>query len=176
LITTSNDVIHSFWAPNLHGKRDLIPGHLTTTWLQADRPGLFRGQCAEFCGHQHAHMSFVVIAEQPDEFYAWLDAQRMPAPQPAGPDEQHGQQVFLSSTCIMCHTVQGTRANGRVAPDLTHVASRRLIAAGALANTRDNLADWIVDSQRIKPGNKMPPHNLSPGDLQALLSYLESLK
>jgi cytochrome c oxidase subunit 2 len=176
LMTTSNDVIHSFWVPNLHGKKDLIPGHVNTTWLQADRPGVFRGQCAEFCGHQHAHMSFVVVAEPPDDFHAWLDAQRLPAPLPEDPVRQRGQQVFLSSTCIMCHTIQGTRANGKVAPDLTHLASRRTIAAGTLPNTRGHLAGWVVDPQKIKPGNKMPPNNLNPDDLQALLSYLESLK
>jgi cytochrome c oxidase subunit II len=176
LITTSRDVIHSFWVPNLHGKKDLIPGQVTTTWLQADRPGVFRGQCAEFCGHQHAHMSLIVVAEEPADFYAWLESGRKPAAQPASPAEQRGQQVFLSSTCAMCHTIQGTRANGKVAPDLTHLAGRRQIAAGTLANTRDNLASWVVDSQKIKPGNKMPPHNLDSEDLQALLSYLESLK
>jgi cytochrome c oxidase subunit 2 len=174
---TSSDVIHSFWAPNLDGKKDLLPGHLTTIWLKADQEGEFYGQCAEFCGHQHAHMRFVVIAESPEKFAAWLDAQRQPAAQ-AGDDaqQQRGQQVFLSAPCIMCHTIRGTDAHGIFAPDLTHLASRKTIAAGTLSLTRDHLASWITNSQEIKPGNRMPPVPLSPVDLQALLSYLESLK
>jgi cytochrome c oxidase subunit 2 len=173
---TSRDVIHSFWVPNLHGKRDLIPGHETTLWFKADREGLFRGQCAEFCGHQHAHMAFVVVAEPPDQFYAWLDGQRRPAAQPSAPDQARGQQVFLSAPCVMCHTIKGTPAGSRVGPDLTHVASRQSIAAGTLPNTRDHLERWVLDPQSIKPGNRMPPNKLSSEDLQALLTYLESLR
>jgi cytochrome c oxidase subunit 2 len=173
---TSQDVIHSFWAPNLDGKKDLLPGHETTIWLKADREGEFYGQCAEFCGHQHAHMRFVIIAEPTDKFNAWLNAQRQQAPQPADEAQQRGQQVFLSSPCIMCHTVRGTDARGIVAPDLTHLASRKTIAAGTLPLTRGHLGGWITNSQEIKPGNRMPPVPLSPVDLQALLSYLESLK
>ena len=173
---TSNDVIHSFWIPNLHGKTDLIPGHVTSTWIRADRPGTYRGQCAEFCGHQHAHMSFNVVAESTEQFQAWYDAQLLPAAQPSTPEQARGQQVFLSSPCIMCHRIQGTDAGGRVGPDLTHVASRPTIAAGTLENTRGHLAGWVVDSQKIKPGNRMPPNNLEPQDLQALLDYLQSLK
>jgi cytochrome c oxidase subunit II len=173
---TSRDVIHSFWVPNLHGKKDLIPGHEATMWLQADREGVFRGQCAEFCGHQHAHMAFAVVAESPERFYAWLDRQRVPAPRPAGPAQARGQQVFLSNPCVMCHTIKGTPANSNIGPDLTHVASRLTIAAGTLPNTRDHLAGWVVDSQGVKPGNKMPPNNLSSEDLQALLDYMESLE
>ena len=173
---TSRDVIHSFWAPNLHGKRDLIPGHEATIWLQADEEGSYRGQCAEFCGHQHAHMAFVVIAEPRDKFYAWLDAQRKPAGQPSDAEQAHGREVFLTKTCVMCHTVRGTPASSGVGPDLTHVASRQTIAAGTLTFTRDNLTRWVTDSQAVKPGNKMPPHNLAPQDLESLLTYLESLK
>jgi cytochrome c oxidase subunit 2 len=173
---TSNDVIHSFWVPNLNGKTDLIPGHETLNWIRADRPGVYRGQCAEFCGHQHAHMAFTVVAESPEEFKAWYDAQLRPAPQPATPEQARGRDVFLSSPCIMCHKIQGTEAGGLVGPDLTHVASRRTLAAGTLENTRGHLAGWVVDSQKIKPGNRMPPNNLDPQDLQALLDYLQSLK
>jgi cytochrome c oxidase subunit 2 len=173
---TSNDVIHSFWIPNLHGKTDLIPGHETTTWIRADRPGTFRGQCAEFCGHQHAHMAFTVVAETPDQFKSWYDAQLKPAAQPSTPEQARGQQVFMSSPCVMCHRIGGTDAGGVVGPDLTHVASRPTIAAGTLENKRGHLAGWVVDSQKIKPGNRMPPNNLEPEDLQALLDYLQSLK
>jgi cytochrome c oxidase subunit II len=173
---TSNDVIHSFWVPNLDGKKDLLPGHDNNIWLKADREGEFAGQCAEFCGHQHAHMRFVVVAESPEKFNAWMEAQRRPAAQPLDGAQTRGQQVFLSAPCIMCHTVRGTDASASVAPDLTHLASRRSIAAGTLPLTRDHLAGWITNSQEVKPGNRMPPVPLPPEDLQALLSYLESLK
>jgi cytochrome c oxidase subunit 2 len=173
---TSQDVIHSFWIPNLHGKTDLIPGHTTMTWIRADREGTYRGQCAEFCGHQHAHMAFTVVVESEEQFKAWYDAQLLPATQPSTSEQARGQQVFLTSPCIMCHRIQGTDAGGAVGPDLTHVASRPTIAAGTLENTRDHLASWVVDSQRIKPGNRMPQNTLNPQDLQMLLDYLQSLK
>jgi cytochrome c oxidase subunit 2 len=172
----SHDVIHSFWAPNLHGKRDLIPGHVTTLTFQADKPGVFRGQCAEFCGYQHAQMAFLVVAEPPEQFTAWLERQRQTTSQPSGGVQQRGQEVFLSSSCPLCHTIQGTPAAGKMAPDLTHLASRQTIAAGTLPNTPGHLAAWIIDPQHIKPGNKMPPNHLNPDDLQALLAYLESLE
>ncbi|MEA2600320.1 MAG: cytochrome c oxidase subunit [Acidobacteriota bacterium] len=175
--TASHDVIHSFWVPSLHGKRDLIPGHDSEDfWLQADRPGVYRGQCAEFCGHQHAHMAFLVIADPPDRFAAWLDAQRQPAATPATPQALRGQDLFVHLQCALCHAVEGTDAGGRVGPDLTHVASRRTLAAATLPNTRGHLSDWIVDSQRIKPGNPMPPTRLAGEDLESILAYLESLK
>jgi cytochrome c oxidase subunit 2 len=145
-------------------------------WIQADRPGTFRGQCAEFCGLQHAHMAFVVVAEPPEQFSAWFDAQLAPAPQPSDPAQAKGQEVFLHSRCVMCHTIRGTQASASVAPDLTHLASRQTIAAGTLPLSRDHLAKWIADSQKIKPGNKMPPNDLSAEDLDALLDYMESLK
>jgi cytochrome c oxidase subunit 2 len=174
---TSTDVIHSFWVPNLDGKKDLLPGHDNNIWLRADQEGEFYGQCAEFCGHQHAHMRFLVIAEPEAKFNAWLEAQRRPAPQPASDaSASRGQQVFLNAPCIMCHTVRGTDAAASVAPDLTHLASRKTIAAGTLPLTPAHLAGWITNSQEIKPGNRMPPVPLPPEDLQALLSYLESLK
>jgi cytochrome c oxidase subunit 2 len=173
---TSQDVIHSFWVPNLHGKIDLIPGHVTTLWIRADRPGIYRGQCAEFCGHQHAHMAFTLVVESTDQFKAWYDAQLRPAASPSTPEQARGQQVFLTSPCMMCHKIQGTDAGGAVGPDLTHIASRPTIAAGTLENTRDHLANWVLDSQKIKPGNRMPQNTLEPQDLQALLDYLQSLK
>jgi cytochrome c oxidase subunit 2 len=173
---TSKDVIHSFWVPNLHGKTDLLTGHQTVTWLQADRAGKYRGQCAEYCGHQHAHMAFVVIAEPAEQFNTWFNNQISPAQQPASAGQQRGQRVFLTRTCVMCHQIRGTDAGARTGPDLTHLASRESIAAGTLANNRENLRDWIVDSHRFKPGNRMPSHDLSGEDLNALLDYLESLK
>lgn len=173
---TSRDVIHSFWVPNLQGKVDLIPGRTSDLWIQADEPGVYRGQCAEFCGHQHAKMAFLVIAEPPEQFDAWLAAQRQPAVVPDTPIERRGQQVFQSSTCPLCHTIAGTEAGSRIGPDLTHLASRRTLGGAALPNNRGNLAGWIVDPQQIKPGNRMPPNPLKPEDLQALLTYLESLK
>src|SRR5579884_3695035 len=173
---TSHDVIHSFWVPNLSGKIDLIPAHVNVTWLQADAPGIWRGQCAEFCGLQHAKMGFLVIAQPPEEFNKWIEHQRKPGAAPATAEEMRGQQVFLNGPCVVCHTIVGTQALATVGPDLTHLASRRTIAAATLMNTRGNLGGWVTDSQRIKPGNRMPPMNVPSEDLQPLLSYLESLK
>lgn len=172
----SNDVIHSFWVPNLHGKKDLIPGHPTTTWFRADREGVFRGQCAEFCGAQHAHMRFIVVAEAEPKFKKWYSDSLASAHSPNTQSEARGQQVFLSTTCAVCHMISGTQARATIGPDLSHIASRPMIGAGTLPNSRGNLAAWIVDPQHIKPGIKMPPNPLEPEDLQALLDYLESLK
>jgi cytochrome c oxidase subunit 2 len=172
----STDVIHSFWPPNLSPKRDLIPGNVNSLWFQADSAGVYRGQCAEFCGQQHAKMGFLVIAEPPDSFAGWLARQRDTALTPTDDLTRKGQEVFLGSTCAMCHTISGTPAGSHIGPDLTHLASRRTIAAGTLANTRGNLAGWIVNPQQIKPGTQMPPNQLEPADLQALLAYLETLK
>jgi len=172
---TSRDVIHSFWVPSLQGKRDLIPGHVNTAWLQADVPGLFHGQCAEFCGAQHAHMAFLIVAEPERSFSAWLADQRRPATAPASADETQGQAVFLSLPCALCHTVRGTSAWGQNGPDLTHLASRRQLAAGTLPNTHGDLAECLMDPHRVKPGVKMPPTPVESG-LQALLAYLESLR
>ena len=172
----SADVIHSFWAPNLGVKRDLIPGEETSVWFRADTAGVYRGQCAEFCGHQHAKMALLVIAEPPDSFARWLARQRDTASTPTDSVAVRGQEVFLGSSCVMCHAIQGTPAGSRVGPGLTHLAGRRTLGAGTLPNTRGNLAGWIVDPQRIKPGVRMPPNALSPDDLQALLAYLETLE
>jgi cytochrome c oxidase subunit 2 len=173
---TSRDVIHSFWAPNLHGKKDLIPGHETTLRLQADRPGVFRGQCAEFCGHQHAHMAFVIVAEAPEQFNAWLERQRQPAPPPVQELHRKGQTLFVTGSCALCHNIQGTEAFGQTAPDLTHVASRLTLAAGTTPNTQGHLAGWIVDPQAVKPGAKMPATRLTGDELHALVAYLRTLQ
>jgi cytochrome c oxidase subunit II len=172
----SADVIHSFWVPNLHGKRDLIPGRENSLWIQADRPGVFEGQCAEFCGMQHAHMRLLVIAQPEEEFTVWMAAQRQSPAEPASEIAQRGRDVFLGSTCMMCHTVRGTTAGSRAGPDLTHLASRRTLGAASMPNTRGHLAGWILDPQSVKPGNHMPGHTFDPDDFHALIAYLESLK
>ena len=176
IIGTSPDVIHSFWVPNLTGKKDLIPGHTTALWLQADKAGIYRGQCAEFCGHQHAKMAVLVLAEPRSQFNAWYNSQLQPAAPPSDSMSQAGEKIFMSKGCPLCHTIGGTRAFGRIGPPLTHIASSYTLAAGTLKNTRGNLAGWIVDPQKIKPGVRMPPNDLSGTELQALLSYLETLK
>lgn len=173
---SSRDVIHSFWVPALHGKLDLVPGYTGVTSFQADRPGVYRGRCAEYCGLQHAHMDLLVIAEPPEQFAAWYENQLRGAAPPADTLQQKGQQVFLSKGCVMCHSVRGTQAGSRIGPDLTHLASRRTLAAGTLPNTRGHLGGWVTDPQRIKPGVKMPPNPLAADELHALLAYLESLK
>jgi cytochrome c oxidase subunit 2 len=172
----SRDVIHSFWIPNLHGKRDLIPGQVTNFWIQADRPGLYRGQCAEFCGHQHANMAFAVVAEPMGKFQTWIQHQRRNAMGPSSEAQTRGRQVFLESQCAMCHTVRGTTAGSRVGPELTHIGSRMTLAAGTLPNTSAHLAAWVRDPQAVKPGNRMPSTPLSTDDREALLAYLRSLR
>src|SRR3954467_5839931 len=174
--STSRDVIHSFWAPNIHGKRDLLPGYNTAVWIQADQEGRFRGQCAEFCGHQHAHMAFFIVAESPEKFQAWFQQQVKPAADPTDPLAKRGEQIFTTHTCVMCHTIRGTDAGSRVGPELTHLASRETIAAGTLPNNVGNLAGWVLDPQAIKPGTRMPPNPMTSEDLQALLAYLQTLR
>jgi cytochrome c oxidase subunit II len=176
LKVTSRDVIHSFWVPNLQGKRDLIPGYTTALWLQASRAGVFRGQCAEFCGMQHAHMAFDVVAESEDEFASWLDAMRQPGRDAPDPTMRKGRDVFMQARCAGCHTIRGSDAAGQTAPDLTHIASRSTLGAGSLPNTADDLANWIRDPQHAKPGNQMPPNVLADDDLHALVAYLETLR
>jgi cytochrome c oxidase subunit II len=176
ILTNSADVIHSFWAPSINGKRDLLPGYSSAFWIQIDQPGVYHGQCAEFCGLQHAHMGFSIVAEPADAFSAWKAQQLKPAQDPTELATVHGRDVFLTHACVMCHTIRGTDAGSRVGPDLTHLASREMIAAETLPNTPGALAGWIVDPQRIKPGNRMSPNPLQPDDLQALISYLQTLK
>jgi cytochrome c oxidase subunit II len=176
VLTHSQDVIHSFWAPSINGKRDLIPGYSSALSFRIDTPGIYRGQCAEFCGLQHAHMGFSIVAESSEAFVQWERDQLRSAHNPDNPEESRGQQVFLSHPCILCHTIRGTNAGSNVGPDLTHIASQQMIAAETLPNTPGALAGWIIDPQRIKPGTQMPPNPMDPDDLQALLAYLESLR
>ena len=172
----SDDVIHSLWIPSLAGKKDLIPGRTATMTFQADKPGIYRGQCAEFCGFQHAFMAFEVHAHPPEAYEAWRRQQLAPAAPPTDPQAQRGKAVLEAVSCAMCHTVQGTLAQGKRAPDLTHLASRRRIAAGTLPNTPENLASWITDPHKHKPGVNMPANTLSKEDLSALVAYLGTLK
>jgi cytochrome c oxidase subunit 2 len=172
----SHDVIHSFWVPNLQGKQDIVPGHPTSLWLQADSPGEYWGECGEYCGYQHAQMRFLVVAEPADKFHAWLDGQRKEAHEPETETQSRGRDVFLHVSCAMCHAISGTQARASLGPDLSHVASRKLLASGAIPNRPGHLAGWITDPQKIKPGAHMPQNPLEPHDLRALLEYLESLK
>jgi cytochrome c oxidase subunit 2 len=151
---------------------------MNTMWLHADAPGVYRGQCAEYCGLQHAHMAFLVIADPPDQFAAWVAAQQRPAAQPTDPAALAGAQVFARQGCIACHAIRygAGETGGQVGPDLTHLASRGTLGAGTLANNRGNLGGWIANSQAIKPGNLMPPMPMDGASLQALLAYLESLQ
>lgn len=170
------DVIHSLWVPNLAGKKDLIPGKVNTIWLQADKPGVYRGQCAEYCGLEHARMALWIVAEPQEQFNAWRQNATQQAVAPSTDSQKHGQQVFFHSTCVMCHAINGTPAGSNIGPNLTHVGSRNTIAAATLSNTREHLAQWVKDSQRFKPGNKMPRNDLSDADLNSICDYLQSLK
>ena len=172
----ANDVIHSFWVPNLAGKTDLIPGRTNYMAITPTRLGSFRGQCAEFCGFEHAKMAFDVTVETPQQFDAWRQAQGQDAPPPATPEAIRGEQVFTSKACVMCHHVSGVRPGDSVGPDLTHLASRDHIAAGALPNTPGNLAGWIADPQGVKPGSTMPRIPLKSQELLDVVAYLETLK
>jgi cytochrome c oxidase subunit 2 len=178
LSLTSTDVIHSFWVPRLMGKQDMLPGRQIESWIQADQPGQYWGQCAELCGLQHAKMAFVVVAEPSDEFEAWVEHQRRPAAAPADLQTQRGAQVFARQGCIACHAVRygNTPTGGEIGPDLTHVGSRLTLGAGVLENNRGNLGGWIANPQALKPGNNMPAVALSADDLLAVIAYLESLK
>jgi len=173
---TSADVIHSLWVPELNRKIDVIPGHTNDVVFDARKAGVFRGQCAEFCGLEHAHMALYVVAQPRGAFRQWLAGEAAPAPPPANARLERGQQVLLGSACEYCHRIAGTNATGTIGPDLTHIASRLSLAAGTIPNGRGYLAGWILDPQHIKPGNKMPGTNLSGPDLQALLDYLGSLR
>jgi cytochrome c oxidase subunit 2 len=170
------DVIHTFWVPNLHGKKDMIPGQDSTITFRADRAGTYRGQCAEFCGYEHAMMAFSVVADPPEQYAAWAAQQRQTASTSSDALAMHGRDVFLNGDCARCHTVRGTPANGSVGPDLTHLASRQTIAAGTFVNNAHNLAAWITNPPALKPGVMMPATQLAPGDLQALVVWLGTLK
>lgn len=171
----STDVIHSFWVPKLGGKTDIIPGQTNVTWLQADRPGVYRGQCAVFCGTEHARMGLYVLAQSLQDFRAWQEAQISAAAAPTSAGAEHGQHVFQEH-CSACHTIRGSDAGGLVGPDLTHLMSRRTLAAGVLPNTPGNLAGWVVHPQTIKPGSRMPDQMLSGPQLAALMTYLQTLR
>ena len=173
---TSQDVIHSFWVPNLAGKQDLIPGRETDISLLPRQLGLFRAQCAEFCGVQHAHMALDVTVESRADFLKWYGASLRPAQAPRTPLQLAGYNYVTSRECAMCHTVEGTSASSHFGPDLTHLASRRSLAAGTLPMNRGNLYGWIADPQAQKPGSKMPTLGLKPDELHAVVAYLESLK
>lgn len=170
----SADTDHSFWVPELAGKTDLIPNHPNRMWMDPHRTGLFLGQCAQYCGTQHAKMLLRVSVDSPEEFAAWVRSQQHPAMQ----DDKValGRQVFESTACINCHTVNGTPANGRFGPDLTHLMSRGTIASGAAENTPRNMRLWIQDPNAIKPGSLMPAMKLSDADLDAVVSYMETLQ
>ena len=169
----SADVIHAFWVPRLAGKMDMIPGRTNLLRIQADRPGTYGGQCAEYCGGPHALMGFAVVAHTPESFARWRASRLAPAMPAAG----QGAGLFLSSGCAACHTINGTDANGVAGPDLSHIGSRRTLGAGILPNNRGTLMGWIADSQTLKPGNRMPNYKqLSPQELTALAAYMESLK
>jgi cytochrome c oxidase subunit 2 len=189
---TTVDVLHSFWVPQLTGKTDLISGRVNNMTIQADHPGVYRGQCAEFCGLQHANMIFYVIAQPRAQFDSWIEAESSPPATPTDPVAAAGREVFLNEPCVACHVIRGTSehvAPGSAlsgmglgpttaveGPDLTDFGSRLSIGAGTVPNTRGNLGGWIVDSQSIKPGNYMPPIPVGAKELQELIAYLESLK
>lgn len=170
------DVIHSFWVPQLHGKLDMIPGQTNTFWLEASEPGEYWGLCAEFCGIQHANMLFLVVAEERADFDAWLIGQQAVAQSPTVEVAVQGEALFWSAGCDQCHAIAGTPAVGRLGPDLTHLMSRRTLAAGILENNIGTLGGWIANPQHIKPGNLMPASDLSGAELQALLAYLMTLE
>jgi cytochrome c oxidase subunit 2 len=169
------DVIHSFWVPKLSGKTDAIPGQTNMSWMQANHPGTYLGQCMEYCGWQHARMSFVVIAQTPEDFELWRQAQLTAAAAPATLAQERGL-ALVEYRCGLCHGLRGTRAGAMVAPDLTHLMSRAALAAGTLANNPNNLRAWIQNPQDFKPGNLMPDQHLSAQELSDTLSYLVLLK
>jgi cytochrome c oxidase subunit 2 len=173
---TSRDVVHSFWVPQLTGKQDLVPGQVNTLTFTVNEPGRYLGECAEYCGLQHARMQFWVVGETPVDFERWVARRTAPPPEP--PDElaARGRLVFMREACAGCHRIRGTQAQGELGPDLSDFGSRLTIGAGTVENVRGHLAGWVSNSQSIKPGNLMPPVNLSPEDLHALVAYLESLK
>jgi len=171
----SADVIHSFWVPGLHGKMDLVPGRVNAISIEADRPGIWRGQCAEFCGQQHAKMAFAVVAEAPERYEAWAARQRQGALPPADSAARADERIFLTSGCVVCHAVRGTDARGRAGPDLTHLAGRLTLAAGTMPNSAGHLYGWIANPQALKPGSKMPPVPLDARELHAIVRYLRTL-
>lgn len=173
----TRDVMHSFWIPALHGKVDLIPGMENFIRIQASQPGSYTGQCAEYCGAEHSRMRLLAIAQAPEEYAAWLEAQRKPGAQPTTPEAIEGKKIFLAGPCSMCHEVRGTLAGGRVAPDLTHIGSRKMIAANVYQNNDAYLEAWITHAQSLKPEAQMPNLTQFSGEqLQDLVAYLRQLQ
>jgi len=170
----SADTDHSFWVPQLAGKTDLIPNHPNETWIEPHETGIYVGQCAQYCGVQHAKMLLRVIVDSPEDFQKWVDGQKTPAAQAAS--AAHGREVFEATACVNCHTVTGTNANGKFGPDLTHFMSRETLASGAALNTRENLRQWIKDPDVIKPGALMPAMQMTEADIDAVTDYLETLR
>jgi cytochrome c oxidase subunit II len=176
LEATTADVVHSFWVPRLNRKIDTIPGQTNRILLEADAPGNYRGQCAEFCGLQHAHMAMIVVAQPQAAFRQWLAAQARPARAPASALARAGERLFMGGACQSCHTIRGTTAGGYTGPDLTHVASRTTLASVTIRNDPPALAEWVRDPQHVKPGNKMPDVPLTGAQVHALVAYLDSLR
>jgi cytochrome c oxidase subunit 2 len=176
VVAKTGDVIHSFWVPQLNRKIDMIPGHANRVLLEADKPGRYRGQCAEFCGAQHAHMSMYVYADPPARFKTWLRGIAAPRRAPAPGAPQRGERTFLANACASCHTIRGTPARGAVGPDLTHVGSRATLAALTIPNRPATLSRWLRDPQHVKPGNRMPGLGLTDQQFRDLTAYLEGLK
>jgi cytochrome c oxidase subunit II len=176
VVATTADVIHSFWVPQLNRKIDMIPGRTNRVLLYANKPGVYRGQCAEFCGLEHAHMAMKVFADPPKRFHSWLANMERPAADPSSAEQRTGQRVFMSNACASCHTIRGTPARGTIGPDLTHVANRTTLAAVTIPNTARAMERWIKDPQHVKPGNKMPGLDLSNSDFRALRAYLDHLR
>jgi cytochrome c oxidase subunit 2 len=176
VVLTSADVVHSFWVPELGGKMDLIPGKVNQMWFQADKTGVFKGRCAEFCGVEHAGMGFLVVADPPEKYQAWVNNQQAAAAAPTEELAKEGGELFQNSACIGCHTISGTRAQGVLGPNLAHVGSRLALAADTISNTPEEMARWLTNPQAVKPGNKMPNLSLSSEAVQQLTAYLQSLK
>ncbi len=173
----SADVIHSFWVPSLHGKVDLVPGNPNFIRIEASEPGDFVGQCAEYCGEQHAHMHILAVAQEPAEFETWLTNQRKPGVQPTNAETMMGEQAFLAGPCVRCHTVRGTVAQAKVGPDLTHIGSRMYIGANSFQNNNAYLEAWVTHAQSLKPGCKMPNISQYSGvQLRGLVAYLRQLQ
>jgi cytochrome c oxidase subunit 2 len=173
----SDDVVHSLWVPRLQGKVDLIPGQVTRIQLEADAPGTYEGVCAELCGTQHTHMQLLVIADDEAHYAAWRAAQLADARAPTAADGQRGAALFATRACVLCHTIRGTAAHGAVGPDLTHLASRRTLAAGSFPNDVATLSAWVVNAQSLKPGARMPSLNQFTGpELHQLVAYLQTLE
>jgi cytochrome c oxidase subunit 2 len=176
VVTTTADVIHSFWVPQLARKIDLVPGRRNRILLYASRPGVYRGQCAEFCGLQHAHMSLEVVAQPAQAYRAWLADMTSPAPPATGAAAATGLHLFMADQCASCHQIRGTSASGTVGPDLTHLASRRTLAAATIPNVPGELERWILNPQNIKPGDRMPDLGLPRSQVKDIVTYLDGLK